>query len=440
MLAATFLKLRYVIGDPVPAEQYLTTGVIMLPVWLAALRGRRLYESRFIGRRVDELRRLVDACLIAVVTIIVVDFMFKVGQARTWVVLLGICSFVALAIHREIVRHHFRARHREGLGLRRVVIVGDNDEALAIEHMLRSDRSLGYAVVGRVVQRSGVHTPDVAGMLLDDTLRAVKDADAQGVVIAVTALDATVSNELVRALAYSGLHLQLSSALSDVSASRLSMRPMGRIPVVYIEPVTRFGWRPVAKRAFDIVGSLTVLVVTAPLIATAAIAIKLTSPGPVLFSQVRVGRNGSTFRCLKLRTMVPNAEDLLIDLRGRNEADGPLFKMKHDPRVTRVGAFLRTSSIDELPQLWNVLKGEMSLIGPRPAIPSETESWSLDLFDRLRARPGITGMWQVSGRSESSFDEYTRLDLYYVDNWSLLIDVTILIKTIPTVISRRGAA
>jgi exopolysaccharide biosynthesis polyprenyl glycosylphosphotransferase len=440
LVVATYLKARYNPLDPVPWQQYLVTGVLTLPLWLAALRWRRLYETRFIGRRIDELRRVADACVLAVLGIIVVDFFFKLDHGRTWVVWVGLASMVSIGIHREIVRRTFQARHRQGVGLRRVVIVGDNDEALAIEAMLCADRSLGYKVVGRVVQRSGTHTSDVGGMLVDDTIRAVRDANAQGVVIAVTALDAGVSNHLVRALAYSGLHLELSSALSDISASRLSMRPMGRFPVVYIEPVQRFGWRPVAKRAFDIVGSAALLVVTVPLLALVAVAVKVTSPGPVLFSQERVGRGGSTFRIYKFRTMVPDAEARLIDLRTRNEADGPLFKLKDDPRVTSIGRLLRQSSIDELPQLWNVLRGEMSLVGPRPALPAEAAEWSPELFHRLRVRPGISGMWQVNGRSEASFDEYTRLDLYYVDNWSLFIDMAILAKTIPAVIAKRGAA
>ncbi|MBA3282904.1 MAG: sugar transferase, partial [Acidimicrobiia bacterium] len=161
--------------------------------------------------------------------------------------------------------------------------------------------------------------------------------------------------------------------------------------------------------------------------------------GPVMFSRMRVGQNSDPFPVLKMRTMVVDAEDRLANLLDHNEADGPLFKMADDPRVTRIGSFLRKTSIDELPQLWNVLRGDMSLVGPRPALPHETEEWDAMLAQRLRVKPGITGMWQVSGRSDTSFEDYTRLDLYYVDNWSLTTDLAIMVKTVPVVLFRKGA-
>lgn len=440
LLLALAFKVRYITLDPVPLSNYLVVVTLSLPVWPLSLRSRHLYESRFTGRRADEMRRILDAVLLAVAGLVVLDFFLKTHVARTWVVQAGLLAAVFLALFREVVRQVFQARRRKGIGLRRVILVGDNEEANAIGQMLRDDPSIGYRVVGRVVQRPGRDPDDVRRKLLDDTMRAIADADAHGVVIAITAIDPHISNHLVRALAYSGVHLELSSALSDISADRLSMRPMGRIPVVYVEPVARFGWRPVAKRAFDIVVATSMLVVFSPLLAVVAVAVRRTSPGPALFRQERVGQWGSTFPIYKFRTMAVDAEAQLVDLRHRNEADGPLFKLKEDPRVTRLGHVLRSTSIDELPQLWNVVRGEMSLVGPRPALPIESGEWSIDLFDRVRVRPGITGMWQVSGRSDAGFGEYTRLDLYYVDNWSLVVDLTILAKTIPAVLTRRGAA
>jgi exopolysaccharide biosynthesis polyprenyl glycosylphosphotransferase len=220
----------------------------------------------------------------------------------------------------------------------------------------------------------------------------------------------------------------------------MTVRPLGRHPVVYLEPSQRLGWRAVAKRSFDVVVAATGLVLVAPLMAVAAVAIKITSPGPVLFRQERVGRSGRPFQVLKLRTMVVDAEDRLDEVLDRNESDGPLFKLRDDPRITSAGRWLRKLSIDELPQLWNVVRGDMSLVGPRPALPREVAEWDDELFERLRVRPGITGMWQVSGRSDTGFAEYQRLDLFYVDNWSILIDIGILARTVPTVLSGRGAA
>ncbi|HMC04926.1 MAG TPA: sugar transferase, partial [Actinomycetota bacterium] len=214
---------------------------------------------------------------------------------------------------------------------------------------------------------------------------------------------------------------------------------LGRFPIVYLEPVQRHGWRSVAKRAFDLATASVALVLASPLLLATAIAVKLDSKGPAFFRQERLGRDGDLFDVIKFRTMVNDAERLLIDLREHNEADGPLFKMKDDPRITRVGRILRKLSIDELPQLWNVLRGDMSMVGPRPALASEMVDWSPELHNRLRVKPGITGMWQVHGRSNSSFDDYVRLDLYYVDNWSLITDLAVMAKTIPTVLLRRGA-
>jgi exopolysaccharide biosynthesis polyprenyl glycosylphosphotransferase len=199
------------------------------------------------------------------------------------------------------------------------------------------------------------------------------------------------------------------------------------------------GWRQVCKRTFDIAVAGVVLLLSSLVLLPAALAIKLTSRGPVVFSQVRVGRDGRKFPIYKLRTMVVDAEQLLPSLMDRNEADGPLFKISNDPRVTRVGRILRKTSIDELPQLWNVLRGDMSIVGPRPALPSEAEQWTPELHERLHVLPGITGMWQVSGRSDADFEQYQRLDLYYVDNWSLWRDLSIVGRTFGVVLFGKGA-
>ena len=209
--------------------------------------------------------------------------------------------------------------------------------------------------------------------------------------------------------------------------------------MIYVEPTNRSRTHLFLKRSFDVAVAGAALLLTLPIVLIAAVATKLDSRGPVLFRQVRVGKDGELFEMLKLRTMVQDAEALRSDLEEHNESSGPLFKMRSDPRVTRVGRFLRKSSIDELPQLWNVMRGEMSVVGPRPALPAESEQWTADLHDRLRVLPGITGMWQVSGRSEADFELYRRLDLYYVDNWSLMHDLKIVAKTFVVVLLGRGS-
>jgi lipopolysaccharide/colanic/teichoic acid biosynthesis glycosyltransferase len=210
--------------------------------------------------------------------------------------------------------------------------------------------------------------------------------------------------------------------------------------MIYVEPTIRNGWRATAKRAFDITIAVAALVATVPIVAVVAVVNRVKSPGPVFFCQIRVGRDGQLFEIIKLRTMVVDAEARKAELMAHNESDGALFKIRNDPRVTPIGRLLRKLSLDELPQFWNVLRGEMSVVGPRPALPDEVAQWPADAHDRLRVLPGITGMWQVSGRSDTTFDEYKRLDMYYVDNWSLVHDLTIVAKTFGAVASSRGAS
>jgi lipopolysaccharide/colanic/teichoic acid biosynthesis glycosyltransferase len=207
-----------------------------------------------------------------------------------------------------------------------------------------------------------------------------------------------------------------------------------------VEPTARAGWRVAAKRGFDIVVAVVALVLAAPILAVASAAIALEDRGPILFRQRRLGQHGRQFEMLKLRTMVTDAEARRAEVLALNEADGPLFKIRRDPRITRIGRLLRKLSIDEIPQFWNVLRGEMSVVGPRPALPAERAAWGPDTGERLRVKPGITGMWQVSGRASTSFEEYERLDRYYVDNWSLGHDLSIVARTVPAVLLRRGAS
>ena len=246
-------------------------------------------------------------------------------------------------------------------------------------------------------------------------------------------------NRLTRELCDDGYHVALSSGLRDIDIARFRPQELGGRTLMYVEQIQREGWHAIAKRAFDITVAVVALLLAAPITLVAAIAIKRSSPGPVIFAQERIGRDGRPFRVFKFRTMVVDADARKAELAHRNEADGPMFKIADDPRVTRVGALLRKFSIDEIPQFVNVLRGEMSVVGPRPALGSEVEQWTDDVHDRLRVLPGITGMWQVSGRSDTTFEEYKRLDLYYVDNWSLAHDLRIVLKTFSAVVASRGA-
>ena len=426
-------------------SRYVPVGAIALPVWGLMLWHGRLYSEPHIASRLEEFRRLVHAELRSLCVIVATAFLLKSYVSRAWLMLYAVAAVVLLTGERELVRRTVGKLRRQGHLLRRVVLVGGNVEALGLCAMLDNDPSLGYAPVGFVDDDAVAGAQLLGGYPVLGPIRKTHQvavaAGASAVIIATTAVNQDTTNRLTRDLGSSGFHVELSSSLCDIAPARLHLRPLGRFPVVSVNPVKRDGWEMRAKRTFDVLVAAAVGVVAAPLLAVVALVIKLTSPGPVHFRQQRVGKNGEPFEVLKLRSMVVDAEARIEGLTQQNEADGPLFKLKGDPRVTPVGRVLRALSIDELPQLWNVLRGDMSLVGPRPALPKEVHLWSPELHGRLAVKPGMTGMWQVSGGTRwHSFDEYARLDLYYVDNWSIWTDLAILVKTIPAVLFRRGQA
>lgn len=404
-------------------------------VFLIAMASQRLYTARCLVRRAAELRRLSAASIIAGLGVSGIGFMIRADISRAWVLLLVAFAFTFLSIEREVARRVFAQMRASGRFLRPVLIVGTNAEAHEIGEMFAESPELGYRPVGYHAMPSSDLERGGIGDLVDD----MEEREANGVVIAGSAADLVSTGRLVRKLTDRGIHVEVSSPLRDIAYERLLLRPIGRFPMTYVEPVHRSGWRQVAKRSFDAAVSAAALLALAPVLALVAVAVRLDSRGPALFRQERVGKDGQRFEVVKFRTMVVDAEERREQLLEANEADGPLFKMRDDPRVTGIGGFLRRSSLDELPQLWNVLRGDMSLVGPRPALPDEVAAWPSTLHERLRVKPGITGMWQVHGRSSASFGDYERLDLYYVDNWSLLTDLSIVAKTVPAVLTSRGA-
>ena len=416
-------------GDGVRAVAIM---IVAYAVWFSRA---RLYQSRFITRRTDEVRRIVNAGVRSAASVVLIGFVFELSIDRIWLALTTLTTVALLAADREIMRRRFEAKRRSGELTRRVLMIGDNSESASFASMLESEPRLGYSIVATVDPASATDPRELTTLVL----AAARYNNAHGVVIAATAIDALSSNRLIRDLVEAGIHVELSSTLADISFDRLTVRPLGRFPVVYIEPRSRHGWRAAAKRLFDLTVTGLTMVVLSPVFIVLALLVKFGSSGPILFRQERVGKEGEPFQVLKFRTMVVDAEKMLDELVADDEGAGPLFKMKRDPRVTKVGSFLRKTSLDELPQLWNVMRNEMSLVGPRPALRSEMKEWSEDLYGRLRVKPGITGMWQVSGRSSTTFEEYTRLDLYYVDNWSFVVDLAILARTLPAVIQSRGA-
>ena len=444
MIAVFFLWSHWRIDDPRNfrnAHEWL--GVLSMPIWLFAISHAGLYRSRLITSRMEEVRRVGRATISAMLGVAALSSVTRFEAARLWLVLSAVFAYAALVTNRTIIRRRFQRQRRAGARLRGVVIVGTNSEALAIARSLRDDPALGYRVAGFTSDDlppgySFDGLGEVFGSI-SQTLSAVRRTNSTGALIATTAVNHDESMKLTSGLAEAGVHVELSSALRDIATRRMTIRPVGRYPIVYVEPQLRGSWRGIGKRAFDVGFATVGLLITAPVLLLAVLAIKFDGGGPVLFTQRRVGRGGVSFELRKLRTMVPDAEARLREVIERNEASWPLFKMKNDPRVTRVGQFLRRTSIDELPQLWNVLRGEMSIVGPRPAIASEADGWTPEMHARLKVRPGITGMWQVNGRSTATTEDYERLDLYYVNNWSFMSDMAIIARTIPAVLATRGA-
>jgi exopolysaccharide biosynthesis polyprenyl glycosylphosphotransferase len=357
------------------------------------------------------------------------------------VILLSVSLYGCLMIERQIARRVFVRLRLSGRLIRRIIVVGTDAHAIGLMHTYERNPGLGYRVVGFVgnddlCERSGV---PVLGPI--EELDAILEQHGVGsVVVSLASVGHDEVNKLTRRLTDDGYHVALSSCLSDIDVTRLRPQQLDGRTMLYVEPVIRDGWRAGAKRLFDVALATAILVVTLPVLAVAAIAIRLDSEGPVFYRQMRIGRDGRLFVLTKLRTMCVDADARKEHLADLNEADGPLFKMADDPRITRVGRLLRKFSIDELPQLFAVIRGSMSMVGPRPALPEEAEQWDGQLADRLRVLPGLTGLWQVSGRSDAGFDQYRRLDLYYVDNWSLGHDVRICARTIRVVLTGRGAA
>lgn len=395
----------------------------------------RLYQSRFITRRSDEVRRIVNAGVQTAASVALVDFTFGLATSRSWLALSTATTIVLLTVDREMLRRRFAARRSSGRLSRRVLLIGDNNESARFVELFREEPELGYSIVTTIDPLAATDPRE----LTTTVLAAARQNEAHGVIIATTAIDVQSSNRLTRDLVEAGIHVELSSTLTDISFDRLTVRPLGRFPVVYIEPRARHGWRAVAKRAFDLAIAGTASVILAPLFLVIALLVRLDSRGPVLFRQERVGKDGEPFEVLKFRTMVVNAEAMLETLATADEGAGPLFKMKSDPRVTRVGELLRKTSLDELPQLWNVVRGNMSLVGPRPEMPfivAEYDEWQRR---RLSVKPGITGLWQILGRKDLPMHQNLQYDFYYIRNRSLALDVSILLRTIGVVFSRRGA-
>jgi exopolysaccharide biosynthesis polyprenyl glycosylphosphotransferase len=409
------------------------------PVTALSYLAMRLYRAHQVSAA-EEFRRLVVAVTLVVSVEAVACSWSAAAASRLWLLLSWALGLLLASSGRRLWQWRVRRLQRDGVLQFRTLIVGANAEAEALAETLRTT-PLGHLPVGFVAGRGhGVHLDDQRVLGTVDQLgELVRETGADCLFVASSAVTAEDVAQVMKARRVEDIEVRFTATLPRVLSSRLAPQAIGGVMALSVAAPQLTRSQAAAKRASDLVLSGLGLLLLAPLLAAVALAITLTSPGPVIFRQERVGLGGRPFVLCKFRTMVAGADRMLGELAGQNEADGPLFKLRRDPRVTPLGRWLRRYSVDELPQLLNVLRGEMSLVGPRPPLRSEVaryEDWQLD---RLEVRPGLTGLWQTSGRSELSFDEYVRLDLFYVENWSLAYDLYLLAKTIPTLLSSRGA-
>ncbi|MDT4990687.1 MAG: hypothetical protein QOH97_579 [Actinoplanes sp.] len=429
------------------AQLFPFFAYVALPLgWLILLWANGTYDRRYLGLGSEEYKRVVRTSVTVVAGVSLLAFSTKTQLSRGTVATVSVCALGFILFGRVLARQvlHF-ARRRTGHGAHRMVLVGTLPEALEVYTAVTRSPAAGLIPVaihltdGYAAAR-GIETP-VPVYAGRDIMALVREVS--GDTIAVCGSASAEPGEL-RRLAWqlegTGIDLVVAPQLTDIAGPRVHIRPIEGLPLLHVEEPTLSGPGWLAKNLLDRVVAFFGLLALSPVLAVIALSIRLSDPGPIFFRQPRVGHEGRTFWVWKFRTMYIDAEERKASLKELelNESDGMLFKMKDDPRIFPMGQRLRATSLDELPQLINVLKGEMSLVGPRP-LPADDGDYLGDVRRRLLVRPGITGLWQVSGRSDLSWDEAVRLDLYYVDNWSLTYDLGILWRTIWVVLRRKGA-
>ncbi len=424
-----------------PPGAYLVLSLGLPVLWLLMLALSGAYDTRFIGVGSDEFRRVLNAGVGLTATVAIFSYAVKIETARGYVLIALPCATLFDLLSRFALRKRLHSRRALGACMRKTVVVGDARVAAELTTQLHRDSHHGLRVVAACVtgmdgngEIAGI--PVIADLGLVPDLVARFGADTVAV-LACPEMSGVRLRELAWALEKNGTDLCVAPALLDVAGPRTTIRPVAGLPLLHMDHPEFTGGRRVIKTAFDKVLAISALALGIPAFAVISVAIWAGDGGPPFFRQTRVGQDGRQFTVYKFRTMVRDAEMRKAQLTASNEYDGVLFKIRNDPRVTPVGSRLRRWSLDELPQLVNVLLGDMSMVGPRPALPEEAAAYGEQVRRRLAVKPGITGLWQVNGRSDLPWEETVRLDLRYVENWSLVLDLQILWKTLAAV--RRGS-
>lgn len=427
-----------------PSSSLFWAAILLVPAWPLLLTASGAYSERVFGAGSDEYRRVGRAGLVLLALSGFSSYAAALDLSRALVVVAVPALAAVTVVGRYVARRRLHGLRSRGQCTKRVIVVGRGGAALELLGRLRRQHGAGLDVVAMCV------TPDdrsrvarVSGLPvggLDDVTSLAAELGAD--TIAVTSASETAA-EYLRRLSWqlegSRIELLVAPGLIEVAGPRLHIRPFEGLPLLSIEQPRFEGWQRVVKGGVDRGLAALAVLVLAPVLVAIGLAVRVSSPGPVLYRQERVGLNGKTFTMLKFRSMVVDAEQRLGEIRAANISDGLLFKLREDPRVTPVGRWLRRLSLDELPQLLNVLGGSMSLVGPRPPLPTEVARYEPEVRRRLLVKPGLTGLWQISGRSDLPWEEAVRLDLRYVENWSLGLDVLIMAKTCRAVLTSAGA-
>ena len=432
--------------DSPTGVSYFVVSAVLIAGWLAILRIYGTRDPRIVGSGLTEYARITDASFRFFGLVAIFALLLNVSVARGYIITAFPIGLILILAGRWTWRQWLREKRYTGLYLVRVMLVGSIDSVAGMAEELERAAYAGYKVVGFCLTNSGDESvlarydaPIARGV--PELLRHVSTVNAHAVALAGSeGLPPRTVRSISWQLERTGIDMMLAPSLTDIAGTRIHTRPVAGLPLIYVESPRYEGGAKVVKTVFDFSTALLLVIALSPVLLAVAIGIKLTSKGPVFFKQERVGLNAEPFGIIKFRSMRDGADaELMRLLEEQKNHDKPLFKVENDPRITKLGKFLRDSSLDELPQLFNVLKGDMSLVGPRPQVPAEVALYDSAAERRLLVKPGITGLWQISGRSDLSWDEAVRLDLFYVENWSLTDDLIIMLRTVRVVLMKAGA-
>lgn len=448
LVAAIAVTIGWLIKFGVPngtaTYGYVAWGAAIIAAWLVCLHAADAYEIRRISTGTREHQRVLRASLNLAAFIAIAGYLTRIVIARTFLAVVIPLGLVLMIVARYLGRQSVHRRRRAGDWTSTILAVGTSESVRHLVEVTARNPETGLVVVGACVEDSPVGEQIMLGVpVVGDVGHVAELADQFGVDIVAVAgsgLGPRRIRELGWALEGTGRNMVMAPGLTEVAGPRVHVSPVENLPLMWVDQPQFTGLRLVIKRMLDLVGAGLVLALASPLLLLIALAVKASSRGPVFYRSLRMGKDGTAIRVVKFRSMYADAEERRETLLELNEFQGGmLFKIRRDPRVTSVGRVLRKFSLDELPQLCNVLGGSMSLVGPRPPFPSEVERYQAHAHRRLLVKPGMTGLWQVSGRSDLTWDESVRLDLYYVENWSLGLDLAIIARTVWAVLRSRGA-